>query len=140
MARLIGLIRSAISDIPPLGRPARSHYVHRPCSLGHEGPTVPARMQRRRLASGLAACGLVLSTVGLLGPRTASSGPFEASEPAFVIRPLAVEVVPAEPHGDPSARTSLCGYCHRSHQAPGTSLHPYGTERETCYQCHNGGH
>ena len=115
-----------------------------------------ARMHRRRLASGLAACGLVLSTIGLVGPRVAASGPFEAPEPAVVMRPFAVEVVPADlgwarvastfgasgataPHGGSSAQTSLCGYCHRSHQAPTPNLHPYLTERETCYQCHNGG-
>jgi len=57
---------------------------------------VRARMHRRRLASGLAACGLVLSTIGLVGPRVAASGPFEAPEPAVVMRPFAVEVVPAD--------------------------------------------
>lgn len=42
------------------------------------------------------------------------------------------------PHGGYSSSTTLCGYCHQSHAAPGPNLHPYPTEKETCYQCHNG--
>ena len=43
-----------------------------------------------------------------------------------------------EPHGGYSSETTLCGLCHLSHQAPGPNLHPYATEKETCYQCHDG--
>lgn len=43
-----------------------------------------------------------------------------------------------EPHGGYSSQTQLCGYCHTSHRAPGPNLHPYPTEKETCYQCHDG--
>lgn len=43
-----------------------------------------------------------------------------------------------EPHGGYGAGTQLCGYCHQVHAAPGPNLHPRDTERETCYQCHDG--
>jgi len=43
-----------------------------------------------------------------------------------------------DPHGGYSSQTQLCGYCHTSHRAPGPNLHPYPTEKETCYQCHDG--
>lgn len=43
-----------------------------------------------------------------------------------------------EPHGGYSSQTQLCGYCHTTHRAPGPNLHPYPTEKETCYQCHDG--
>jgi predicted CXXCH cytochrome family protein len=43
-----------------------------------------------------------------------------------------------EPHGGYSSQTQLCGYCHTAHRAPGPNLHPYPTEKETCYQCHDG--
>jgi predicted CXXCH cytochrome family protein len=43
------------------------------------------------------------------------------------------------PHGGYTDQTRLCGYCHRVHRAPGPSLRPYPTERETCYQCHSSG-
>ncbi len=43
-----------------------------------------------------------------------------------------------EPHGGYSPQTQLCGYCHQTHTAPGPNLHPYPTEKETCYQCHDG--
>ncbi|MBI2238958.1 MAG: hypothetical protein HYU54_10620 [Actinobacteria bacterium] len=42
------------------------------------------------------------------------------------------------PHGGYSSDTNLCGYCHQVHYAPGDHLFPRPTERETCYQCHNG--
>lgn len=43
-----------------------------------------------------------------------------------------------DPHGGYSSETNLCGLCHLVHQAPGPNLHPYATEKETCYQCHDG--
>ncbi len=43
-----------------------------------------------------------------------------------------------EPHGGYSSETQLCGYCHTAHRAPGPNLHPYPTQKETCYQCHDG--
>lgn len=43
-----------------------------------------------------------------------------------------------EPHGAYADGTDLCGYCHQAHKAPGPNLHPYNSERETCYQCHDG--
>ncbi len=42
------------------------------------------------------------------------------------------------PHGGYSSDTNLCGFCHQVHYAPGDHLFPRPTERETCYQCHNG--
>ncbi|MBI4728856.1 MAG: hypothetical protein HY775_05060 [Acidobacteria bacterium] len=43
-----------------------------------------------------------------------------------------------DPHGGYSSGTTLCGYCHAAHKAPGPNLFQRASERETCYQCHNG--
>ncbi len=43
------------------------------------------------------------------------------------------------PHGGYTDQTSLCGYCHATHNAPGPTLQAYPTQRETCYQCHSSG-
>lgn len=44
-----------------------------------------------------------------------------------------------DPHGSYTTTTNYCGWCHSAHAAPGPNLHPYPTEKETCYQCHNAG-
>lgn len=43
-----------------------------------------------------------------------------------------------DPHGGYGSTTNFCGWCHVVHSAPGPTLHPYYTEKQTCYQCHNG--
>jgi predicted CXXCH cytochrome family protein len=45
----------------------------------------------------------------------------------------------ALPHGGYSADTDYCAACHAQHDAPGDRLLlAAGTERETCYACHDG--
>lgn len=43
-----------------------------------------------------------------------------------------------DPHGGYSSASAACGYCHQSHRAPGPHLFARATEKETCYQCHDG--
>lgn len=44
-----------------------------------------------------------------------------------------------DPHGGYSDGTDLCGQCHTVHDAPGSNyLYARPTQKETCYQCHDG--
>ena len=48
------------------------------------------------------------------------------------------EPSPANPHGGYSSTTQSCPACHQVHQAAGPRLGLRETERQTCYQCHDG--
>lgn len=43
-----------------------------------------------------------------------------------------------DPHGASTPGVTVCTRCHDPHVSSGPRLSPFATERETCYQCHNG--
>ena len=106
-------------------------------------PETPGRVARAvAIASGalaLAAVGAARTappSTGLHG-RPAGDSARSVSARLPTLTTFAADTV-TDPHGAFTPGVAVCKYCHEPHRAPGPRLHPFPTEKETCYQCHNG--